>query len=368
MAAVGDDIPLSGGGELLLERLLSLDERPLWVLVWGGSNVLAQVLYKIRDRPDAVKLRSKLRVYAISDQDDTGAWIRQQWADIFYICSVHGWNSYAAATWRGISGQLPGEEGGPDGSKVTKAWIKEHIQIGPLGAVYPDFMHIPEGDTPTFLYLIQNGLGVPDQPSYGSWGGRYLPVNVSEHGLPREHFADTPDEVVGADGRKFVSTQATIWRWRNAFQDDFAARMQWTLTSDITKANHSPVISIDGNAGTSTIYIDAHAGSTISFDASATYVPDGDELSFNWFQYREPSAMQTYLSHEVADLHIKTLNAEGHKVEVAIPPADRSCMILKEKIPLERGSPLHLILEVKDNGRPSLTSYRRVIIQPTNRA
>jgi hypothetical protein len=111
MAAVGDDIPLSGGGELLLERLLSLDELPLWVLVWGGSNVLAQVLYKIRDRPDAVKLRLKLRVYAISDQDDTGAWIRQQWADIFYICSVHGWNSYAAATWRGISGQLPGEEG-----------------------------------------------------------------------------------------------------------------------------------------------------------------------------------------------------------------------------------------------------------------
>ena len=102
MAAVGDDIPLSGGGKLLLERLLYPDDSPLWVLVWGGSNVLAQVLYKIRDRSDAAQLRSKLRVYTISDQYDTGAWIRQQWPDIFYICSVHGWNQYSSAAWGGF--------------------------------------------------------------------------------------------------------------------------------------------------------------------------------------------------------------------------------------------------------------------------
>src|SRR5687768_3735467 len=113
MEAVGDDIPLSEGAELLLKRLENDDPRPLWVLVWGGVNCLASVLYRIRNQPNAADLRAKLRVYTISDQDDTGAWIRQKWPEIFYICAVHGWNQYASAGWLGISGDSPGD-GGPD--------------------------------------------------------------------------------------------------------------------------------------------------------------------------------------------------------------------------------------------------------------
>lgn len=367
MAAVGDNIPLSEGSELLLKSILSSDESPLWVLVWGGTNVLAQVLHKIRQRPDAAQLRSKLRVYTISDQDDTGAWIRQQWPDIFYICSVHGWNQYNSASWLGISGIVPGEEGGPDMSMVSKEWIKENIQVGPLGAVYPDFMYIVEGDTPTFLYLIQNGLGVPEEPSYGSWGGRYLPVSIGEHGYPRGHYADTSDEVIGLNGKKHVSGRATIWRWRNAFQNDFAARIQWTLTPDFSKANHHPVISINGQGGLAPIHIEADAGSTITLDASATYDPDGDKLCFKWYQYREPSAIQTYHTPEVANLEIKSQNIEANVVKVAVPPPESSCIMYRGKIPIERGSPLHLILEVEDKGTPPLTSYRRVVIQPVNK-
>ncbi|KAL2841659.1 hypothetical protein BJX68DRAFT_271082 [Aspergillus pseudodeflectus] len=368
MAAVDDDIPLSPGGELLLERLQADNDQPLWVLIWGGSNVLAQVLYRIRDRPDAAQLRAKLRVYAISDQDDTGAFIRLRWPEIFYICSVHGWSQYPNAAWTGISGEHTGEQGGPDGSKVTHEWIKDNIQIGPLGAAYPTFMFIPEGDTPTFLYLIQNGLGVPEEPSYGSWGGRYLPVNVGKLGYPRGHFADAADEVVGIDGRRFRSNRATIWRWRNTFQEDFAARMQWTLTGDFSKVNHHPVILINGEApGIQPIFFEAAAGSTITLDASLTHDPDGDDLCFHWFQYREPSATQTYhTTKEVAELGIKALNDTKTKVEVSVPPWERSCMVIREKTPLEKGPLLHLILEVKDSGSPPLTSYRRVIIQPYN--
>lgn len=94
MLAVGDDIPLSEGSELLLQSLLKPEDRPLWVIVWGGSNVLAAVLHRIRNHPGAAYLRSKLRIYTISDQDDTGAWMRQQWPDLFYICSTHGYNQY----------------------------------------------------------------------------------------------------------------------------------------------------------------------------------------------------------------------------------------------------------------------------------
>lgn len=366
MEAVGDDIPLSEGGNLLLERIMAPSDEPLWVLVWGGTNVLAQVLNKIRHRPDAATLRSKLRVYTISDQDDSGAWIRQQWPDIFYICSVHGWNQYGMSTWVGISGAV--DQGGPDPSKVAKEWLKEHIQVGPLGAQYPDLEFIMEGDTPTFLYLIQNGLSFPERPSYGSWGGRYVPVSVSAKGTAQCHYADTFDTVKGMDGRMYKSNKATIWRWRSAFQEDFAARMQWTLTDDITKANHHPVVAVNGDIGITPVRLDADAGSTITLDASDTYDPDGDKLSFKWFQYIEPSAVQTYHPPEVSHLEIKTLNKSGSKVEVTIPGPEKSCILFREKKQIERGLLLHLILEVTDSGTPALTSYRRILIQPVNKS
>jgi hypothetical protein len=37
------------------------------------------------------------------------------------------------------------------------------------------------------------------------------------------------DTVIGVDGKAYTSDQATIWRWRTAFQHDFAARMDWTI-------------------------------------------------------------------------------------------------------------------------------------------
>ncbi|KAJ3467713.1 hypothetical protein MRS44_005277 [Fusarium solani] len=350
MDAVGDDIPLSEGGELVLERLTSNPQssEPLWVIVWGGVNVLAQFLYRIRNRPDAASLRAKLRVYTISDQDDSGAWIRLQYPDVFYICCVHGWCQYDGATWLGVSTPVHGA----DQTKVTREWLKEHIQIGPLGAVYPTPVFSMEGDTPTFLYLIQNGHRVSEEPSYGSWGGRYLPVNASAKGAPnRGHFADTPDYVT-ADGKRIRSNHATIWHWRDAFQDDFAARCSI----------------VNGIRGLEPVYLEVDAGSSITLDTSETYDPDRDKLTFKWEQYCEPSATQSYHPFEVSSLEIKLLgDGDGRKVEVSAMPAEKSCIVVRSQKMLEKGPLLHLILSVTDSGTPALTSYRRVLIQPINR-
>ncbi|KAL2855930.1 hypothetical protein BJY01DRAFT_204056 [Aspergillus pseudoustus] len=370
MAAVGDDIPLSEGGELLLGRIQASSEQPLWILCWGGTNVLAQVLLRIQKlySPDeAARLRSKLRVYAISDQDDTGAWIRHQYPDVFYIASVHGWNHYGLAAWTGISGDkyYNFDQGGPDFTKVTKSWIRENIQIGDLGSAYPNYLFIPEGDTPTFLYLIQNGLGVPEHPEYGSWGGRYQRSDVSANGLASLHYGDTVDRVVGADGRTYTTNHGTIWRWRDNFQNDFAARIQWTLSSDFSSANHAPIISINGDTSLAPLEIDAEAGSTFTLDASESYDPDSGALAFRWFHYKDPSATQSWVDAEVADLGIKAVD-DGQKVEVTVPPAERCCVDLMTRQPTTRGQILHLILQVTDNGTPALTSYRRVLVQTTN--
>lgn len=368
--ALGLDVQLSSGAELLIEQL-SASEHPLWVLCWGGTNVLAQTLQHLSKGQSAstfAALRSRIRVYAISDQDDTGHWIRTTYPDIFYICSIHGWNNYTLATWTGISGDITGDEfpdhGGPNTSLVCAFWLKKHIQIGPLGSVYPDYKFIMEGDTPTFLYLIQNGLGCPEHPEYGSWGGRYTPIDPE---FAATHYTDAADRVIGMNGRKFVSNQATIWRWREAYQHDFAARMSWTLSNNFAAANHAPVVVVNGSSGPEALILDVVAGRSVVLDASESYDPDGDRLAFNWFQYREPTtAMGLVIDPQVAELDISPLEGTGNgtrKVKVAIPGPEKCVTEFPNGNTQAEGQDLHLVLEVKDDGAPCLYSYKRVIFR-----
>jgi hypothetical protein len=94
----------SEGSNWIIKVLEEDDERPLWISVWGGVNTLAQALHKIRStktEAEAKKLISKLRVYTISDQDDSGNWIRNNFPDLFYI--VTPGDDYGSATWTGIN-------------------------------------------------------------------------------------------------------------------------------------------------------------------------------------------------------------------------------------------------------------------------
>ena len=80
MAATGEG-KTSPGAALLLAAMRRDDPRPLWVTAWGGTNTLAQALIDARAQSTPEQLRtlvSRLRVYAISDQDDAGAWLRRE--------------------------------------------------------------------------------------------------------------------------------------------------------------------------------------------------------------------------------------------------------------------------------------------------
>ena len=81
----GKDSPAS---EALIKAADKDDPRPLWVTAWGGPAVLAQSLWKVRKTRSAEELDkfvSKLRVYTISDQDNSGPWIRVRSSP---ICSM----------------------------------------------------------------------------------------------------------------------------------------------------------------------------------------------------------------------------------------------------------------------------------------
>jgi hypothetical protein len=136
MQGVGDGKD-SEGSDWIIQELEAKDDRPLWISVWGGVNTLAQALYKIektKKKAEADQLIAKLRVYTISDQDDSGAWIRKKIPALFYIVSPG--DDYGSATWNAINTVVDGISNEP----ISNRWLAENIQQnhGPLGAAYPD--------------------------------------------------------------------------------------------------------------------------------------------------------------------------------------------------------------------------------------
>ncbi len=342
----------SEGSEWLISVVDKDDPRPVWVSVWGGPNVLAQALWKVRQTRTPGQLRefvSKIRVYTISDQDNSASWIRKEFPDLFYIVSPGG--NYRNATWSGISGE-PWYHfaSGADTSIVRNTWLRANIiqNHGPLGAQYPEVEYAMEGDTPSFLGLIVNGLNSPERPDFGGWGGRYeiytprfLPYKHSDIIEPetRPIWTDAVDEVRGKDGRIYIDNHATIWRWRDAFQNDFASRMDWCL-SPYNKANHPPVVHLEGATE-----ITVKIGEWVILDASKSIDPDKNKLSFNWIHYPEPG---TFWDWRPIDME----GANTAKFKFRIHPDTN----------LTKPQTSHFILEVTDDGTPALTRYKRVIV------
>lgn len=357
MGAVGEGRD-SEGSEWIIRVLEQDDDRPLWVTAWGGPNTLAQALFKLRATRSAAELKrliAKLRVYTISDQDDSGPWMRREFPDLFYIVSPGG---YGAATWTGIMHVEPGFEN----ATLRNRWLAENIQQGhgPLGALYPDVSYGMEGDTPSWLSLIPNGLSVPEHPEWGGWGGRYeLRVPALEEmdpkgftgGVPiepetRPIWTNAVDEVtppvagefgraMRAGGQTAKGFRTTVWRWRDDFQNDFAARLDWTVKPR-AEANHPPV-PVLAHADRLTV----KSGESFHLDAGGSTDPDGDNLSFWWFYYPEAGSWRGKLTMHGAE--------NSTRMHLVAPKVDKP-------------ETMHVILRLTDKGTPALTRYQRVIV------
>ena len=344
----------SPGSEWIIKILEEKDERPLWICVWGGVNTLAQALYdikKTKTETEVKKLIAKLRVYTISDQDDSGVWIRKNFPNLFYIVSPG--DDYGSATWSAINSYIKGI----NNETISNKWLAKNIQQGhgPLGAVYPDVAYGMEGDTPSWLNLIPNGLNYPEHPDWGGWGGRYElykpkfdSLKKGNSGVPiepetRAIWTDAVDKytpytfneygrAVRLDTMTFTSNKATLWR--NDFQNDFAARMSW-CTETYKEANHPPIVKLLVHE-----HITVKSGEGFDLDATATD-PDGDNLSYLWFDYPEAGSYKEL---------IKINSAENvHNAYVIAP-------MVKKKVTAQ------FILRVTDKGEPQLSRYKRVFV------
>ena len=86
------------------------------------------------------------------------------------------------------------------------------------------------------------------------------------------------DTVVGVDGQSYTSDQATIWRWRKAFQHDFAARMDWTI-NEFGGANHNPIAVVNGDKTKDPIFVKARIGRHVILSAIGSEDPDVDKIA-----------------------------------------------------------------------------------------
>lgn len=389
MAAVRAQRP-SAGALRLIAAADRADGRPLWISVWGGANTLAEALAHVRASRPADALAAfvdKLRVYSISDQDDAGPWIRREFPALRYIVqpSTPDGAEYGRAAWTGISGDRYYRNGeGADFTTVTNEWLDANIRAkGALGRHYPRYLYIMEGDTPAFLNLLPNGLESYRLPSWGGWGGRY--VYRQPYGETRPVWTqggdlfgrvNSGDTVTGIDGLEHTSDQATIWRWRGAFQNDFAARMDWTH-KPYRQANHPPVArlarwegasGVDGADGRGVVELELAAGASVALDAGGSSDPDGDRLDYNWFLYGEaggPPAGSARSAGRVGMADVRVV-ADGARATLRAVATCRPSWL--DVAPCPATGTAHVILAVTDNGQPALTTYRRVVVRVTGAA
>lgn len=321
------------------------DTRPLNISIWGGSTELAQALWRVRqDRtPEQVgQFVSKLRVYAIGHQDDTGPWIMQNFPGLFYIlANADPGDVLGAPRTAAVDKRLSVYRGmylGGDESLTSREWIDGNVRTGhgPLGALYPPKTWtapnphgaLKEGDTPSWFYFLRTGMNDPEHPEWGSWGGRFRQ-------LQNHQFNDAADTLDGVS-----DARVAVWRWRAAYQSDFQARMDWSVTSSLKSANHAPHAVLNGDRSQEFVHLTLTDGKSVSLHAQGSRDPDGDELQYRWIVYPEAGTYRgtSYLA------------VKGQSATLTAPAATS-------------GGALHVLLEVRDTGTPALFSYRRAVIQ-----
>jgi hypothetical protein len=320
----GKDSP---GSELIIASVDKDDPRPVWVTGWGGMNNAAQAIWKVREtrsQEELDKFLSKLRLFDILGQDDAGAWITKNFPEVFYIraTGVYGWQS-----------------------PKNGIYYTDHIQNhGPLGAVYPDTEWAPEGDTPAFMHVYPNGLNNPEQIDQGGWGGRFSFDKMAGIRSMSEVAKINPNAEPQFDpyymyGNTQEGAQA-IKRWSNGYDNDFAARMDWSISNKYDDANHHPVAFLNGDRTREVLYMTSVAGGVVELSAAGSIDPDGDSLNYFWSFYTGPSSYEGNVTIE---------NSSYQAAQVSIP-MDAA------------GKTIHIILEIKDNGKPKLYAYRRMIV------
>jgi len=274
----GDIAKDTPGSDLIKALLLDDEPGPVYLLAWGGHSTIARALKSVQEQYSATP----------------------GWSAIYQKVSRKAILSPPAIrTTRTRTTSSPtGPTSVGDGKQMVQGDIFDYCglseytadQLKAKGYIVwtpprPKGEFLGEGDTFTFLNLLDYGL-----VGYGA-------------------------------------------------QNDFTARLRWSVTPTYAGANHEPRVTIRGRSR-----ISARPGETIRLQGVVSD-PDENVVTVRWWQWKDVGAYPG---------RVTLTNPSALATSIRVP-SDASA-----------GQTIHLILEATDNGTPPLTRYQRVIISVTH--
>ena len=333
------DWPDTPGSDRIVELLTDDDPRPVYLQAWGGMNTAAKALQKIKAQyPEKYEAACRKAVlYCIWYQDAGGPYIERNHPGVTILLSHHFSGSWDYGTMT-------------SSDNVVREYM--HNGKNPLGACYVQPL-ISEGDSPSFLYSINNGLRSYEDPTYGGWGGRFYKVDGYENVYRDTGFGE-------------------LREWLENCMHDFETRLSWCYTPRREDANHAPEVTVEGS-----LDFTVHSGDTIHLRAK---VVDNDPINVDemWKLYGD-----MWEQHGLKKADVKRLAAEDPataaarfggttsnwyqyfggtypgKVDLLFQP-DGSLKVVAPKV--NRTETFHIVLEASDKAVPRLATYRRFII------
>ena len=390
----GEMEQVTEGSEFLKELFLDDDPRTLYVQTWGGTNTTARALKSIEESYAGTpewqsvqdKINAKVVLYIILDQDESYAqYIAKSWPGITILNDRSNFWHFAYA-WQyhsdELNSRLKGEWTYPNLVQDKGALMANYALMGDgdwldgelpeeqrgsdaymaANPNYQQYDFISEGDSPSFLYLIDTGLRSLEDPSFGGWGGRFGAVQSAAGTVYNNSVLDY-DPYTGQ-----YEAQYTLSRWFDVLQEDFAARADWCVL-DKKAANHNPSVSVVQG-----IDVSAAPGETVTLTASGTD-PDGDSLSYQWWRYAEADTYQDIADPE-PDVDFRVGGDDGMLLNVtralaadetpagniALSGADTETVTFTVPEDARPGDTIHLVVTVTDDGAHNLVHYQRVIV------
>lgn len=344
-----------------LIKALILDDKPgpLYITAWGGASTISRALKAIEDEFESTKewprlkekIESKVVLCLSGDQDNTFEnFIKPHFPGIEVLKTTFSTTPLGYNAQNGVS----------DENQIyySPKWTYDNIlDKGPLGSLYRvwgdgkqmvkddifDFFgfsglteeelrvkgyvvwtplkdknsFLGEGDTHTYLNLIDNGLRADQDQTFNGWSRQQIDESIDFETLSVDRIQEVSKEL----------------DYIPAVQNGLAARFLWSVTPVFNDANHEPKIS-------GPLEYNVSAGKQIKLKVSITD-PDGDRLQINWVPF----------------------NTEKYSGELLIEnPFEEEVTVL---IPSEakKGEAIHLVVEVTDDGIIPMTRYHRIILK-----
>lgn len=147
------------GSNWIIKCAKKPSKQPLWVLVWGGLEDVAQALH------DDPTIQNKIKVYWIGGPNkkwsaNSYAYIARNFPNLWFIEANGSYNGFFS------------NNGSPD-SLNTRNYYDRYIRAaGNLGKDFKNYYkgNPKMGDTPSLLYVMD---GNPNDPFRESWGGSF---------------------------------------------------------------------------------------------------------------------------------------------------------------------------------------------------